>query len=188
MVVRQVEVLQLRARRRRRRVAARQPVLDTTPIIRVPVRRYHRAYHQLERDGAAEPLRDLLGIRRRCVLHGRRWLLRGSIFRLRVRRNRSNDPSRVVGRNSTSVCAPSSCVRTTSYVVSGEKWGMNIWLRQRAPRRARPAVRATVEIASPAAARVRIAAEESAAETRCAKCGDRVAPALGLCLCRSQYV
>ena len=73
-------------------------------------------------------------------------------------------------------------------VVSGEKWGMNIWLRQRAPRRARPAVRATVEIAGPAAARVRIAAEESAAETRCAKCGDRVAPALGLCLCRGQYV
>ena len=35
---------------------------------------------------------------------------------------------------------------------------------------------------------VRIAAEESAADTRCAKCGDRVAPALGLCLCKSQYV
>ena len=72
-------------------------------------------------------------------------------------------------------------------VVSGEKWGMNVWLRQRR-RAARGRPCGDRRNREPAAARVRIAAEESAAETRCAKCGDRVAPALGLCLCRGQYV
>mmetsp|Transcript_25431 Transcript_25431/g.71435 ORF Transcript_25431/g.71435 Transcript_25431/m.71435 type:complete len:325 (-) Transcript_25431:457-1431(-) len=51
----------------------------------MPVRGNHRPLHQLERDRTAESLGEIHGPRRRCILRGSRWLLRGSICRLRRR-------------------------------------------------------------------------------------------------------
>ena len=82
-------------------------------------------------------------------------------------------------------------------VLAGEKWGLNIWLRER-PRPARPRVRAALRPTDqrPATQLVTFAlsvnapraatATNEGQEARCSGCGDRETP-LGLCLCRTHY-
>ena len=74
-------------------------------------------------------------------------------------------------------------------VLSGEKWGLNIWLRER-PRPIQPRVRVALK---PTAQRVALTlsvdaprAKAVAAAAPCAGCGERATP-LGLCLCRANY-
>ena len=83
-------------------------------------------------------------------------------------------------------------------VARGEKWGMNIWLRERAfPRLAAwprvklalpllpgGEVRAQLAIAAPASAARGGAAH--AVAPRCSVCGSTTSP-MGLCLCQAQY-
>lgn len=79
-------------------------------------------------------------------------------------------------------------------VTRGEKWGMNIWLREgpAAPRRPRVALAlraegsggaVRAELSLPTAAQQQGAAD---AAQRCSRCGDAATP-LGLCLCKAQY-
>tara|TARA_B110001452_G_scaffold136717_1_gene113652 strand:+ start:128 stop:1282 length:1155 start_codon:yes stop_codon:yes gene_type:complete len=80
-------------------------------------------------------------------------------------------------------------------VTQGEKWGMNIWLREgAAPRRPRVAlalrvgdggvaVRAELSLSTSTPAKQPDAAVVA---PRCSRCGD-VATPLGLCLCKAQY-
>lgn len=82
-------------------------------------------------------------------------------------------------------------------VERGEKWGMNIWLRERAvPRRVWPrvtlalhalpggATRATLTVAAPSSKSQE--ADGAASTETCDVCGGGTSP-MGLCLCRSHY-
>ena len=82
-------------------------------------------------------------------------------------------------------------------VARGEKWGMNIWLRERAfPRRAWPRVRLALPLLPGGAVRAQLAVTAPPAVARggaapevaprCGVCGSAATP-LGLCLCQAQY-
>jgi hypothetical protein len=86
-------------------------------------------------------------------------------------------------------------------VSSGEKWGLNIWLRERPrpPRSAPPSARLAKAVVRPhvcaASGEVRVAVQVRArpplsqltAVRPCPACGDLTGP-VGLCLCRDQYI
>ena len=83
-------------------------------------------------------------------------------------------------------------------VARGEKWGMNIWLRERAfPRRAWPRVSLALPLLPGGAVRAQLAvtappgvarggAPPPEVAPRCGVCGSAATP-LGLCLCQAQY-
>jgi len=72
-------------------------------------------------------------------------------------------------------------------VERGEKWGLNIWLRERPRRPPTARVRALVRARADGAVRLCLSVSPVAPpSTRCAGCGDIETP-LGLCLCRSKY-
>ena len=79
-------------------------------------------------------------------------------------------------------------------VARGEKWGMNIWLRERAaPRRVWPRVRLALSLLPGGTVRAQLAIEApantatgDAMAPRCGVCGSTTSP-LGLCLCQAQY-
>ena len=79
----------------------------------------------------------------------------------------------------------------------GEKWGMNIWLRERAsPRRVWPRVRLALQLLPGGAVRAQLAVaappgaargrEPPEVAPRCGVCGSATTP-MGLCLCQAQY-
>ena len=87
------------------------------------------------------------------------------------------------------------CVHHTqgAPVDAGEKWGMNIWLRERPNLERLKLVRASTAVRTSGAGAPRVALEIAPTGARCTLgvvpchvCGDPVGP-VGLCFCKKQY-